>query len=191
MVVAFACTFPAIIEPHLASHVYSCLRAFLLITPFFHAKNSFLRQSYIHQFLLNAVMADMAEQTAQSQAFAAALSTVAAHPLTQQQLDDNQSDMSSALTDPTNYADLWELADKILDFYNPTSSSDKTCTVIRAFRQILSKHGQVALMADIKTIGRDQSKLRLFARHLINTILKPSKQSLHSNPGCMLIKLYC
>ncbi|TQN64906.1 hypothetical protein CSHISOI_10510, partial [Colletotrichum shisoi] len=118
-------------------------------------------------------MDDQAAQAARM--FSHALNNVTPHPLSQQQLDDNQSDLSSALTDAREYGDLWELCDKILDLYNPTSPSDNTCTVLQTFRQILSKHGQIALMADIKTIGRDQAKLRLFARHLNDTICKPFK----------------
>lgn len=103
------------------------------------------------------------------------LSTVVAHPLSQQQLDDTQSELSSALTDPGSFSNLWELTDRILEFYTPTSSNDNTSTIISIFRSLLSNHGTLALMTDLKTIGRDQPKLRLFARYLKDTLLKPSR----------------
>lgn len=91
------------------------------------------------------------------------LSSVVAHPLSRQQLDAPQSEA------PT---DLWELTDKVMKFYTP--SSDNTYMIISTFRQILSKQGAIALMTDIKTISRDQVKLKAFSRYLIDTILKPS-----------------
>ncbi|KXH44485.1 hypothetical protein CSIM01_08771 [Colletotrichum simmondsii] len=102
------------------------------------------------------------------------LSSVVAHPLSQQQLDDSQSELSSALTDPEGYAHLWESSDKILDFYNGLQS-DPTDDILITFRRMLSHHGAIALMSDIMTIGRDKPKLKLFSRYLINTILKPMK----------------
>ncbi|KZL85526.1 hypothetical protein CI238_04621 [Colletotrichum incanum] len=115
----------------------------------------------------------MAAQT--GPALSTVLSSVIAHPLSQQQLDDNQSELSSALTDPDGYSNLWELTNKIMEFYTQTSLSDNTCMILISFRQMLSNHRAVALMTDIKTIGRDQLKLRSFSRYLVDTILKPMK----------------
>ncbi|KAL0938488.1 uncharacterized protein CTRU02_205098 [Colletotrichum truncatum] len=89
-------------------------------------------------------------------------------------MEDDQSELSSAITDPNRYSDLWELTDKIMKSYKPVELSDNTCVIIRSFRQILSKDGAIALMTDIKTIGGDQPKLRSFSRHLIDNILKPN-----------------
>ncbi|KAI3543660.1 hypothetical protein CABS01_01720 [Colletotrichum abscissum] len=102
------------------------------------------------------------------------LSSVVSHPLSQQQLDDSQSEHSSALTDPEGYAHLWESSDKILEFYGALQS-DPTVDILITFRQMLSHHGATALMGDIMTIGRDKSQLKSFSRYLINTILKPMK----------------
>ncbi|KAI3534466.1 hypothetical protein CSPX01_12083 [Colletotrichum filicis] len=102
------------------------------------------------------------------------LSSVVAHPLSQQQLDDSQSEHSSALTDPEGYAHLWESSDKILEFYGALQS-DPTVSILITFREMLSHHGATALMSDIMTIGRDKSQLKSFSRYLINTILKPMK----------------
>ncbi|KAK1839147.1 hypothetical protein CCHR01_18225 [Colletotrichum chrysophilum] len=60
-----------------------------------------------------------------------------------------------------------------MEFYTP--SSDNTWMIISTFRGMLSKNGAIALMTDIKTIGRDQVKLKAFSRYLIDTILKPMK----------------
>lgn len=94
----------------------------------------------------------------------AVFSSVIAHPVSRQQLDD--------WTDSDSFSDLWKLTDKVMEFYTP--SSDNTYMIISTFRQMLSKHGAIALMTDIKTIGRDQVKLKAFSRYLIDTILKPS-----------------
>ncbi|KAF3806886.1 hypothetical protein GCG54_00007136 [Colletotrichum gloeosporioides] len=93
------------------------------------------------------------------------LSSVIAHPLNRQQLDDQ--------TDPDSFSDLWKLTDSVMEFYTP--SSDNTCMIISTFREMLSKNGAISLMTDIKKIGRDQVKLRAFSRYLIDTILKPMK----------------
>lgn len=106
------------------------------------------------------------------------LSSVVAHPLSQQQLDDSQSEVSSALTDLDAYHDLWEVSDKMLDYYTPTELPDPTHNILVTFRQMLSHQGATALMSDIKTIGRDQVQLKSFSRYLVNTILKPSKSFL-------------
>ncbi|KAJ0321854.1 hypothetical protein COL5a_009038 [Colletotrichum fioriniae] len=103
------------------------------------------------------------------------LSSVVAHPLSQQQLDDSQSEVSSALTDLDAYHDLWEVSDKMLDYYTPTELPDPTHNILVTFRQMLSHQGATALMSDIKTIGRDQVQLKSFSRYLVNTILKPMK----------------
>lgn len=97
------------------------------------------------------------------------LCSVTAHPISQQKL---------ALATSDDYHDLEEFTDDVLDSYAPTELPDQTCKILLSFRQTLSRPGAVALMSDIKTIGRDQSQLKSFSRYLVNTILKPSKSFL-------------
>ncbi|KAK2031339.1 hypothetical protein LX32DRAFT_681176 [Colletotrichum zoysiae] len=103
------------------------------------------------------------------------LTSVRDHPLTQQELD-NQSDLSSALSDPDTYSDLVRATERILQQYDSTSSlDDDTCQILLVFQSKLRKRGASALMTDIKTIGKDKAKLASFARYLRDTILKPMK----------------
>ncbi|KAF6811290.1 hypothetical protein CSOJ01_05848, partial [Colletotrichum sojae] len=55
--------------------------------------------------------------------------------------------------------------------------------VIKAFREMLSREGAVALMTDVKTIGKDPAKIVLFQRYLVETVLKPMKLLRAVTPG--------
>ncbi|KDN67077.1 hypothetical protein CSUB01_01720 [Colletotrichum sublineola] len=99
-------------------------------------------------------------------------STVISHPLSRQQLDESQSELSSARSDPSAFADLEETCDRILEL---SPLDRQTLIILRSFRQMLPTHGQIALMSDIKTCGRNLGRLRRFAYYLVHTILKPMR----------------
>ncbi|KAK2018325.1 hypothetical protein LZ32DRAFT_634838 [Colletotrichum eremochloae] len=103
------------------------------------------------------------------------LNSVKNHPLSQQELDDSQTDLSSVLSDLDNYNNLVEATEEVLDCYSNTAQpGDNTCQILRAFQSRLRKRGRSTLMAHIRAIG-NQPKLAAFARYLSNNILKPMK----------------
>ncbi|GJC86006.1 hypothetical protein ColLi_08844 [Colletotrichum liriopes] len=57
----------------------------------------------------------------------------------------------------------------------PTWSTVLSSVIAHPLSQQQLDDNHIALMTDIKTIGRDQSKLGSFSRYLVDTILKPSE----------------
>ncbi|KAF6844881.1 hypothetical protein CMUS01_00678 [Colletotrichum musicola] len=105
------------------------------------------------------------------------LQNVIPHPLAEELQDDEcQSRISSALADQSGYSDLWEITDRILESLVSSSGND-AFEVIKAFRETLSREGAVALMTDVKTIGKDLAKMGLFQQYLTDTVLKPSHEA--------------
>ncbi|KAF6831058.1 hypothetical protein CPLU01_06994 [Colletotrichum plurivorum] len=111
------------------------------------------------------------------------LQNVVPHPLAEELQDDEcQSRISSALADQSRYSDLWEITDRVLKSLVSSSGND-AFKVINAFRETLSREGAVALMTDVKTIGKDPAKMALLQRYLVETVLKPMKLLRAVKPG--------
>ncbi|CCF34949.1 hypothetical protein CH063_06848 [Colletotrichum higginsianum] len=119
----------------------------------------------------------MADSPMRARSLANVLSTLLAqqHPLSVQEIEDIQRELSTALTHPDRLLKLNEASNKIVESYKPSSTDDNTANILQVFLEFLSKHGQLALMLDIETIGRDDAKLKLLAKRLVDAILKPSK----------------
>jgi hypothetical protein len=94
--------------------------------------------------------------------------------------------LCSALSDPAEYYDQIEQADKLFDLYVPSKEDDDTTRILWHAIRNLPKAGSLQLMSEILHVGSNHEKLRQLRDFFVNSVLKPSTYFLVK---CILILL--